>query len=88
MNNFFVYLLLSKKDKRTYIGSTDNLDRRLAEHNSGKTLSTKNRRPLILIYKEEFETLLGARARERYLKTRRGRNELKEIFKKLTIIGE
>jgi putative endonuclease len=83
MNKFFVYLLLSDKDKRTYIGSTDNLERRFAEHNNGKTPSTKNRRPLKLIYKEEFETLPDARAREKYLKTRKGRSELKLIFDKL-----
>jgi putative endonuclease len=85
MDKFFVYLLLSEKDKKTYIGSTDNLDRRITEHNNGKTTSTKNRRPLRLIYKEEFKTLLDARTREKYLKTRRGRNELKEIYKELNI---
>ena len=83
-----VYLLLSHKDNRTYIGSTDNIERRVAEHNSGKNTSTKNRRPLKLIYIEEFDTLIDARNRERYLKTRRGRKDLKIIFEKLEDIGE
>ena len=80
-----VYLLLSLKDKKTYIGSTDNLDWGLLEHNQGKNKSTRNRRPLKLIYQEELNTLSEARQRERFLKTRRGRNELKIIFIKLNI---
>lgn len=82
-----VYLLRSKKDGRTYLGSTDNLTRRLSEHNSGKSLATKNRRPLRLIYTEEFNTLSEAIERERFLKSRRGRKELKNIFEKLENIG-
>ncbi|MFA6973719.1 MAG: GIY-YIG nuclease family protein [Parcubacteria group bacterium] len=85
MNVFCVYLLLSEKDERTYLGSTDNFERRLHEHNNGKTISTKNRRPLKLIYKEIFGTLSEARIRERYLKSRKGRKELKEIFESLNI---
>ena len=80
-----VYLLLSEKDKRTYLGSTDNIERRITEHNQGKTPSTKNRRPLQLIYQEEFDTLIEARNREHYLKTREGRVDLKEIFKQINI---
>lgn len=80
-----VYLLLSKKDLKTYVGSTDNIERRFSEHESGKVQSTKNRRPLVLIYKEVFPSLLEARIREIYLKTRRGRRELKIIFKKLNL---
>lgn len=82
MKNFTVYLLISEKDHRTYLGSTDNIERRLHEHNNGKTPSTRNRRPFKLIYEEKFDTLLEARRRESYLKTRQGRKELKVIFKK------
>ena len=85
MNKFFVYLLLSNKDKKTYLGSTDNLERRIIEHNNGKTPSTRNRRPLELIYKEDFDTLVEARDREKYLKTRKGRKELRDIFNRLKI---
>jgi putative endonuclease len=85
MTKYYVYLLLSLKDKRTYLGSTNNLSRRIYEHNSGKSKSTKNRKPLKLIYYEEFKTLSDARRREKYLKTRNGRRELKLIFEKLNI---
>lgn len=77
------YLLLSLKDNKTYVGSTDNLERRLKEHFDGKNRSTKNRRPLKLIYTENFKSLTEARTRERFLKSRVGRKELKTIFEKL-----
>ncbi|MCX6765918.1 MAG: GIY-YIG nuclease family protein [Candidatus Moranbacteria bacterium] len=80
-----VYLLLSQKDKKSYLGSTDNLEKRLNDHSFGKCKSTKNRRPLKLIYKEELKTLREARIREKYLKSRKGRKELKNIFKNLDI---
>lgn len=76
----FIYLLLSKKDKKSYLGSTNDLDKRLNEHETGKCKSTKNRRPLKLIYSEKFKTLEKARIRENYLKTRKGRKELKIIL--------
>lgn len=78
-----VYLLLSLKDQRSYVGSTPDIIRRLKEHEEGKCKSTKDRRPLKLICQEEYDTLAKARKRERYLKTRNGRRELKKIFDKL-----
>jgi putative endonuclease len=83
MNRYYVYLLLSLKDKRTYLGSTVDLQRRLWEHNQGKSKSTKNRRPLKLIYFETHNTLEDARNREKFLKTKKGRRELAKIFEKL-----
>ena len=82
---YYVYLLLSQKDKRTYLGSTDNLARRLNEHNTGKSISTKARVPFKLIYQEEHGSLKEARTREKYLKSRSGRRELKNIFNNISI---
>jgi len=79
----FVYLLLSEKDRKTYLGSIDNLWRRLKEHNAGKCKATKWRLPLKLIYKEDFDNLLDARKREKFLKTKVGRKELKIIFQNI-----
>ena len=53
---YFVYILTSLKDSKRYIGMTSDLNRRLNEHNSGKVKSTKNRRPMKLIYTEEFDS--------------------------------
>ena len=74
----FMYILWSIKDKGTYTGSTQNLAERLKNHQSGKVKSTKGRRPLKLIYFEEFEDYKLARKREMYLKTGVGRDWIKE----------
>jgi putative endonuclease len=65
----FVYILQSDSTGRFYVGSTDNLDRRLADHNSGKSLATRNRGPWSLAYSEQFPTLADARRREYEIKS-------------------
>jgi putative endonuclease len=52
---YYVYLLKSERDEKFYIGCTDSIERRLSEHNSGRTKSTKNRRPFLLVGYKEFE---------------------------------
>ena len=61
---YYVYVLKSLKDGKLYIGSTDDISRRIAEHNRGKNISTKWRRPFKLIYFEEFRERKEARWRE------------------------
>lgn len=78
---YIVYILRSQKDGKRYIGITNNLERRLQEHNSGKTKSTKTRIPVDVIYIETYDSLREARLREKYLKTSAGRRYLKEISK-------
>ncbi len=80
MSNFTTYILTSLKDNKHYIGLTANLDRRLAEHFQGHVKSTRNRRPLKLIYKESFNTKKEAATREKFFKSGIGREELKKIF--------
>lgn len=70
---YFVYILQSDRDKKRYIGCTENLERRLEEHNSGSVKSTKNRRPLKLIYFEEYENKSVANKREREIKAKKGK---------------
>ena len=65
---FYVYILKSKKDDQLYIGSTNDLRRRLAEHNEGESRSTKSRRPFELRYYEAFSCEEDARHREWSLK--------------------
>lgn len=80
MSDWFVYILQSLKDNRYYIDSTNNLKRRLVEHNRGKTKSLKNRRPLRLIYKEKFDSRKEVYSREKYLKSLKGGNQFKKII--------
>lgn len=77
------YILYSLKDKKTYTGSTDNLERRLLEHQLGKVLATKNRLPIKLIYFEKFNSVNEARKREHYYKSCAGRKKLKLILDKI-----
>jgi len=55
-NMFYVYVLMSQKDRKRYIGQTMDLNQRLSEHNMGLVKSTKSRRPLKLVYFEEYNT--------------------------------
>ena len=77
---YTVYVLRSLKDGKQYTGCTTDLKRRLAEHNAGKTESTRRRRPFVVLHTEEFEDKVGAENREKFLKSGRGREELKRIF--------
>jgi putative endonuclease len=74
---YFVYVLKSGSTGSSYVGHTSNLEKRLVEHNSGKSSSTRGRRPWSLVYKEECMTRSEAASRERYLKSVEGRLELR-----------
>ena len=76
---YTVYVLRSLKNNYRYIGQTNNIDKRLAEHNSGLSKSTKNIRPLVLDYSEEYATRSEAIKRERFLKSGKGREWLTSI---------
>lgn len=67
--SFFVYILKCA-DGTLYTGCTNNLEKRLKQHNESKSGAhyTKIRRPVTLIYHEEFQTLLEARGREAEIK--------------------
>ena len=77
----FIYVLQSQKDLRTYVGYTDNIERRLKQHNSGCVTSTRHRKPLRLIYLEKFVSKQEAKKRELWWKSGIGRRKLKEFFK-------
>ncbi|WP_414672812.1 GIY-YIG nuclease family protein [Lacibacter sp.] len=74
---YYVYVLLSEKDNLFYTGYTSDLKIRLELHNQGKVTSTKNRRPLQLIYFEGCRNQQDATRREKYLKSGNGKIYLK-----------
>lgn len=78
---FYVYVLQSIKNKEFYIGSTENLVRRVKEHNLGLNQSTKPYKPWKLIYYEACRNRLDAKRRERYLKTSEGGRLLRRRVK-------
>ena len=76
-----VYVLSSLVTRKSYVGFTNDLDRRIKEHNSGKSFYTKAFTPWKLIYKEEVGSYIEARSREKYLKSASGRRlVLKKLF--------
>jgi putative endonuclease len=76
---FYVYLLQSKK--RSYVGFTTNLKRRVEEHNSCQNVSTKAYLPWVLVFYEAYIDKDDASRRERYLKTTQGRQALRRMLK-------
>ncbi len=78
---YYVYVLQSEVDKKFYTGYTNNIIRRINEHNSGKVFSTKNRFPLKLVYWEGCINQKDATNREKYLKSSWGKRYLKNRIK-------
>ena len=66
---YSVYILLSKKDQRLYVGCTSDLGQRLLRHDKGFVEATRWRRPLVLIYEEKFLDKAKAFNRERFFKS-------------------
>ncbi len=77
--SYYVYIIESDNSGRKYVGSTNNLERRIHQHNRGENSSTRKGIPYRLIYFESFESKELALKRERFFKTGKGR----EVFKKL-----
>ena len=69
MKAYYVYILRCS-DNSYYIGVTNNLEKRLFEHNSGieKSCYTFRRRPLMLVYHEDYSSINAAISREKQLK--------------------
>ncbi len=78
--NHFVYVLKSLNKSKGYVGMTNDLGRRLSEHNSGQNSYTKRYMPWKMIYHEEYVNLEEAGKREKYLKSSAGRRYLKKVF--------
>lgn len=78
---YYVYVLKSDKDNKNYTGYTKNLKLRFEQHNNGLVESTKNRRPLKLIYYEACLNQQDATHREKYLKTYLGKMFLRNRLK-------
>jgi putative endonuclease len=77
---FFAYVLKSNEHDYFYKGHCQNLEKRLNQHNSGKTKSIKPYIPFSIVYTEEFQTEFEAIEREKYFKTAAGRRFLKKNY--------
>ncbi len=83
MRMYYVYLLQSIAHNQLYIGSTNNLEKRIKQHNDGENASTSLYRPWVLVYYEAYPTEKLARLREKQLKYHG--NAKRELYKRLGI---
>jgi putative endonuclease len=84
MEKYFVYILRSMVDNSFYIGFSTDVERRLKEHNTGKSRYTKVKMPWKVVYFEECITKKDALKREKFLKAQRNR----EFYERLVIEKE
>jgi len=77
----FVYILQSETTGRFYIGSTDDLERRLAEHLRGHSPATRGHGPWKLVYKEQFDTIVEGRRREYEIKRWKSAKLIQALFR-------
>ena len=78
---YYTYVLQSKTDGNFYTGFTKDLKLRIEQHDKGQVESTKDRRPLKLIYYEACLNRSDATHREKYLKTYHGKAYIKKRLK-------
>ncbi len=76
---YTVYVIQDSRG-RLYKGMTTNLSRRLHEHKTGQTKSTKHLQSLTVVYTEEFDNAAEARKREKYFKTAAGRRFIQKFL--------
>ena len=85
---FYTYIIKSQKDDRWYTGSTNDLRKRLKQHDENRSTYTKGRGPWDLIYYEACLSEDDARSREKYLKTGMGKRYLKNRLRRfLSLTG-
>ena len=70
---YYTYIIQSQKNGMFYIGSCQDIDKRIERHNAGATPSTKPGRPWQLVYSETYETNSEALKREREIKSKKSR---------------
>jgi putative endonuclease len=73
--------ILQLSNGKYYIGSTANFHRRISEHQNGKVISTKSKRPIKVVFRVEFDTLKQARQVEYKLKSYKNRNIIARIVR-------
>jgi len=77
---YYVYVLNSKTKKYIYVGLTNNLKRRIHQHQTGREKTTRPYRPFEVLKVETFSDRIQARQREKYLKSGIGKEYLKKLL--------
>jgi len=84
---YFVYIIESVITGQYYYGHSDHIERRLNEHNSGKSRYTKGKGPWRLLISVSFETRSEARRTEKKLKNMKSRKRVMEWIRKQRVVG-
>jgi len=79
--SYYVYILKSAKYNKHYIGSTENLEKRINYHNSSRARYTKRYQPWVLLHFEEYETRSEAMKREKEMKNYKNVQKLLDELK-------
>lgn len=78
---FYLYILYSPIHDRYYVGSTEDIHKRLLRHNNGGVTSTKKYRPWQICYTEQFPTRAEAFNREHAIKRKKSRSYIERLVK-------
>ncbi|XMO87327.1 GIY-YIG nuclease family protein [Algibacter sp. AS12] len=78
---FYVYVISSEKDNLLFKGLTNDLQKKIAQHNMGEHKETKEHRPWVLVYSKVFTSRVKAKEYENYLKAEEGIEFLKNKLK-------
>jgi putative endonuclease len=77
---YYLYVLLNNSKTKTYTGVTDDVNKRLKNHNDGKVKSSRPYSPYKIIHTESFASLSEARKKEKFYKPTTGRRRLRQMF--------
>jgi putative endonuclease len=77
---FYTYILYSEKTDRYYVGSCQDMEIRLMQHNTGRNISTKAGAPWVLKHCETYPTSQLARKRESEIKRKKSRNFIEQLI--------
>jgi putative endonuclease len=77
---FFIYIIYSSKWDKYYVGSCNDLEIRMLQHNGGRNISTKHGVPWVLKYSESFTTRAEAMQREKEIKNKKSRKYIEWLI--------
>ena len=77
---YYAYIIKSRKNHRFYVGSTQNVKKRIKQHEQGQTKILKSQGSFDIVHVEEFATRVEAFRRERQIKSYKGGNAFRKLL--------
>ena len=81
---YYLYIIQSDKDGSFYIGTTQNVDARILRHNQGRSKYTRTKRPLNLVYVEDYPDRSSAMKREYAIKRRKSKDYIAKLIERIS----